>query len=92
MSTPRISFLLLALIVASLKTDSASAEVKSEFQHNMENFALSRDGLYRKNPDEDFTHGFFAAWPVILLLLGGKLSIFLFNQVLKHSETRLKIV
>ncbi len=70
MSTSRISLLLLSIIVASL--NSASAEVKSEFQHKMENFALSRDGLYRKNPDEDFTHGFFAAWPVILLLLGGK--------------------
>jgi len=51
---------------------SVTAEVKSEFQHKMENFALSRDGFYRKNPDDDFTHGFFAAWPVILLILAGK--------------------
>ncbi|RNA39377.1 hypothetical protein BpHYR1_039367 [Brachionus plicatilis] len=31
--------------------------------------ALNRDGFARQDPNDDFTGGFFAAWPVVLFII-----------------------
>jgi hypothetical protein len=50
-------------------------EIQNKAQRDKEVFALTRDGFYRENPDE-LLGGFFAAWPVVLYIIGGFLFYF----------------
>lgn len=77
--------LLVATVLGLVIIASASVDAKSAYQQKMENFALSRDGLYRENPDDDFTHGFFAAWPVILLVIAAVFLVVAFISLIGYG-------
>ena len=61
-----------ALIIESLflMISCVYGAPKSQAVINQQNMALSRDGLYRRDPDA-LLGGFFAAWPFVLLILAG---------------------
>ena len=52
--------------MSMLLVNIEAADTKSDAQI----FALTRDGNYRTDPDQ-LLNGFFAAWPVVLLVLAG---------------------
>ncbi|RNA41614.1 hypothetical protein BpHYR1_003987 [Brachionus plicatilis] len=49
-----------------------------------EQFALSRDGFGRNNPDELFS-GFFAPWPFVLYLLAGTFGFISLVSILAYT-------
>ncbi len=57
-------------------------EIQNKAQRDAEVFALTRDGFYRENPDE-LLGGFFAAWPVVLYIIGGFFILFSFLKLFK---------
>jgi len=59
----------LVLLVVVLVANINCNEIQNEQQRKLETFALTRDGFYRENPDE-LLFGFFAAWPVVLYIIG----------------------
>jgi len=53
-------------LISMLLVNTEAADSKNDAQI----FALTRDGNYRADPDQ-LLNGFFAAWPVVLLVLAG---------------------
>lgn len=61
----KCSFFVLFCVVNFVLGSDDSSISKDEMM------ALNRDGFGRQNQEDDFTNGFFAAWPLVLFILAG---------------------